>query len=61
MAKRMSRDVAKAAAKYAGRGISDRFLDRAFWLETDPLTELWIEAFESFDATSDKQPLLKLW
>ena len=60
MAKRMSQTVSEAAAKYAGKGVSDRLLDRAYWLETDALTETWIDAIACVDATGDKRALLKM-
>lgn len=36
------------------------FLDRAYWLDIEPVTEPWISALEAIDARGDKAALLGL-
>ena len=44
----------------AGAGVSTKFVDRAYWLDSDPVNQPWYEALWTLDRRGDKEPLLTL-
>jgi hypothetical protein len=53
-------DIARKVAEHAGEGVSIRFTDQAYWLDSDPANQPWYEALHALDSRGDKEPLRKL-